>query len=209
MQFALINLAYGQTDDLQAFRQEQIKELQVCKYVREGLRIETSDPKPELFANVQRIFLLPSESLIAASEAEGSEVITRDNMLKLAACTLQMRFTSSNQSTKKQSKLIYLPTRVSPVDSWPEAKDPDNLFISVDARIVKNSADPQSSTQTVLLQARYFRPQHNMFANLTHHCSEVISYSGDREKLQKDLSVSMRTCLYKPYVSSAAANPKQ
>lgn len=191
-------------EELKPFNVPKVQDIPACKYVRGGGWVETSAPKPQLFANVKAIYLLTSRVDNGLPELKTLPFFQPDNLALLAACTLHKRLqTKNSRGEMVSSKPIYIPSRTTPLSDWAEAQDSNNLFVWVEAglrdRIYQNDIFPQ---KVVILHVRYFRPHVHDIDSLRHQsCAIPFSYVDDQDALHRLLTSAMRVCLYQPYVS--------
>ena len=174
----------------------------ICKYVMTSSKIYTSVPKPDLFKNVLAVFIKAN----VASELQSISSLNNSNLATLASCI------TKNSSPSSKNIPVYIPERkesfiLGPqmeISGWPETKKEGNLFIEVNADLVKGDMLKQN---IIKLHVRYYRLGIDRISNiwgLGPECVEVLPYTEQEDAFQRALTAAAEVCLKSPYFLGAA-----
>ena len=188
--------------DLQPFNASDIQKIPACQYVTGGPRIITTAPSPKIFTNVKNIYI--------TSEVTGGHLLGQDalslldpkKLTLIAACTLQTQFAVKNKGGKStSSKLIYTPNETNNVFTSPVAMENGTLIILVQAQIEDPSTLGGYDQKIMTINTRYYRHDVNDITTIRHQCSRPFPYTDDNTLTHKRLTLALKDCLNRPYVS--------
>ena len=160
------------------------EEKSICRYVRTGLQAFTSSPKPEVFKNVDAVYLIEPE--IKSKQLSEISFFTTGNILELAMCVNKVRNYLNLHKTK---------TRHLVVNETETINDAGNLIIFL--RISKKAKDTHA-----LLETYFYRKGFDPIESLKQNCVQTFSYSEDEDILLQSLTSAMSICLRQPYYNS-------
>ena len=186
---------------LEPFNVPDVQTIPACRYVKSGARIITTDPKPKIFTNVKSIYIASELVGRTSLSADTLPLFEHVSLTQLAACTLQTHL--ATRKTKKNtisSRPIYIPEQ-SQISEWPEAQEDGNLIVLVQAVIEESGSLDGQELKTVMINTRYYRHDVNDIETIYHQCSRTFSYTEDKSLLHQKLTLAMKTCLERPYVS--------
>lgn len=171
---------------------------ELCKYVKRGLGITTSAPKPLIFANVKGVYLW----VRAEKKLISNPLFEHDQPSRLARCVVVGRLIAPEFDRNEPSipvEMLPPGERKGPwfYPDWPEAKKPGSLLAFVDIEHVRGRKD------IALLHARFFRPDINHITNERAQCARVFTVSNDVDETLKALTSAMHFCLRRPFHSRA------